>query len=886
MNVQFPVRQADGSQYTNADELCAALASESGGHYLLGAHGCWHGGIHISDASAPQCVQQEPVRCIADGEVVAYRLNQDYLTSTFAGTAETNTLQYSSSFCLVRHHYQSPANASEGPEQGQTNQLTFYSLYMHLTPYAAYAQPTEATVQQDLSPREQPGYWQGEVVATSHHRDYARFKPRGDTAERFGLITVGSVMRYHTSTVQPIKVDGTHQVVAECHLISGSRWDSGPDLESPFWTGIEDRFVSRQPVVPTEFDRVISCQVPIKAGDPVGYLGLYETPAGLAGGKDSQHQVHLEVFSCEANLDGYLKNPAGLTDGKQYLQIASGQQLYSKGGTEAAPTFLPQGRPTTQAFIIEQREASQHREANGKEWFGVTLHTGNRSLEGFVAKDEVQCLTAHDREKLGFKIIREENENADGLIDVEQMPEFFRQLHRDIDAKGKADGQVTTAELQAAQRDPALRQRWMKLIAYHPTEWQAKSHHPKWQSLKELLKESPEVLRHESERIDHLVFWDELTEATGVALPKQIYHFHPLEFIRSVQSPRQAYESLWREYQQRAEAIVAPGGNLIADPMARNRAINAAYAELWLSESGFQWAGLAAFASKQVGCGLLHAAESLDKMQAEYAASEHRASSARQGVVGLLSGSEELKQAKLREFEQRQQDYERAERDNPVPYGWTLGADVGVLSFAQSLFQLVYEMLAMGNTSLFLDVYPLHMFYKEQGLEELQAALPLRINIHEPDEHSVLWPVPQGTLEFGTAYKEILLAFEAIEAGNIADSVESLARHEQVNILQPVMYNHTYLKWLLRGNHASYVTNFPSGVAQAIELTLASQCRPVDDGRTIGFDSSAYANLADIDQRMAFVLKAAAQFDQLLQSDKRQQIEQSIRDIAAGGGVR
>ncbi len=65
---------------------------------------------------------------------------------------------------------------------------------------------------------------------------------------------------------------------------------------------------------------------------------------------------------------------------------------------------------------------------------------------------------------------------------------------------------------------------------------------------------------------------------------------------------------LWRTYQREAEEIVAPKGVLIADPVARNRAINAAYARLWLHDPRFQWAGLAAFASKQVGCGLLHAA--------------------------------------------------------------------------------------------------------------------------------------------------------------------------------------------------------------------------------------------------------------------------------------
>lgn len=99
------------------------------------------------------------------------------------------------------------------------------------------------------------------------------------------------------------------------------------------------------------------------------------------------------------------------------------------------------------------------------------------------------------------------------------------------------------------------------------------------------------------------------------------------------------------------------------------------------------------------------------------------------------------------------------------------------------------------------------------------------------------------------------------------------------------MYSDEQLVTLLRRNHFAYVTNFPSGAAAAVELTLASQCRPSEDGRTVGFSSDLLANLADIDQRMSFVLKAAAQFDVLLRRSDRQLIEQAILDIASGRGV-
>ncbi|MDY7551543.1 PAAR domain-containing protein [Pseudomonas sp. FG1] len=346
-----------------------------------------------------------------------------------------------------------------------------------------------------------------------------------------------------------------------------------------------------------------------------------------------------------------------------------------------------------------------------------------------------------------------------------------------------------------------------------------------------------------------------------------------------------ACERNWRFYQKQAEDVIAPGGKLIADPRLRNRLINSAYAQLWRLDNRFQWAGLAAFASKQVGCGLLHAAESIEKIQAEFEAAEQLRRSARKGVWGLFSAEERERQAKLREYERRLREYEQASRNNPVPdVDWRREGEP--LSSVQQLYQHVYEMMAMGNTTLFLDVFPLHAFYKERGLGLLETCLSSRQNIFEDGLQRVLWPVGQENLRFGLDHDYILQAFQAIDEGNIAESVKYLAWHEQQNILQPTMYTDQKLVALLRSNHLSYVTGIPSGVAQAIELTLASQCRSVDDGRTIEFSNNPIANLADIDQRMTFVLKAAAQFDKLLNSGERHRIEQALDDVAAGRGMR
>jgi hypothetical protein len=335
-------------------------------------------------------------------------------------------------------------------------------------------------------------------------------------------------------------------------------------------------------------------------------------------------------------------------------------------------------------------------------------------------------------------------------------------------------------------------------------------------------------------------------------------------------------EGIWGVFQREAEEIVAPGGVLIADPIERNRAINAAYARLWLHDNRFQWAGLAAFASKQVGCGLLHAANTNEVIQAELDAGRRMADSYARSNPGP-TGAYAPKHMDL----QAHHDYQNARDNNPVPL-----SGVGLGGLLQEQFQHVYDMMALGNTTLFLDIFPLHAFYKKRGLEELRTCLERRKNIYGHPKFPVLWPVGQDKLEFGRQQAQILEGFTEIEKGSIAQSVESFAVHEQRNILQPTIYEDQQLKLLLRGNHASYVTGFPSGLAQAIELTLASQCQPVEDGRTLEFSSDPIADLSDYEQRIAFVRRAAERFNEMLHDENRPLLEQSIRDIAEGSGVR
>ena len=82
------------------------------------------------------------------------------------------------------------------------------------------------------------------------------------------------------------------------------------------------------------------------------------------------------------------------------------------------------------------------------------------------------------------------------------------------------------------------------------------------------------------------------------------------------------------------------------------------------------------------------------------------------------------------------------------------------------------------------------------------------------------------------------------------------------------------------------VTNLSTGFEQPVQLTLANQCAPLQDGRSIGFSNNLSANLANLDERMPFVLRAARQFHNLLRSGDRHLIEQSIGEISNGSAIR
>jgi len=255
-----------------------------------------------------------------------------------------------------------------------------------------------------------------------------------------------------------------------------------------------------------------------------------------------------------------------------------------------------------------------------------------------------------------------------------------------------------------------------------------------------------------------------------------------------------ACEALWAAYQAEAMAIIDPAGG---DHRKRNHLINGAYANLYLRNRDFAWAGLAAYASKQVGCAMDHSLW-----------------------------------------------YKK----------WGPPGSAHIAAY-------MYDKLGEGNRSLFLDVYPLHRFYEEQGFDRMKKCAGERTP-----------PVPATVLD----------GFEALDryekTGDPADlkeHVRALAWHEQVNILQRDIYNDAWMRRILDLNEGNVddglgvdeLGDMPDWLGPAArtlgqkpaDVSFSDRC---DDpsATVIPFKKGERDNLYDIPERMDWIMVDIADY--------------------------
>ncbi len=335
MQIRFPITKEDGKEFQDIDELRTLLKEETTGSYLLGKSNSWHGGIHITDKTAPWCRKTRPIRAIADGEVVAYRITKKYEEANYGGASYTfnnkfrynagnhHKYKFSNNFCLIKHKYKevNPEDSSK------CNEFTFYSLYMHLAPMEYYPNTTRYKLNSNRDVRDRDG-GTNKMMAPKINLKKGTLFQKVKNSEAISATTPN---------------DTTPLLWHKIEILSGS--DSGKEK----WIAWTEEKVDGKDIIEAvackkpdwiDQDKIGSLHVPgepkaIKAGDTVGFLGLHETIRSIVGGTDGKHQVHLEVFSnsdndSDGNLLKVLNNDAEIKQGITYLKIPEKQPYYKK----------------------------------------------------------------------------------------------------------------------------------------------------------------------------------------------------------------------------------------------------------------------------------------------------------------------------------------------------------------------------------------------------------------------------------------------------------------------------------------------------------------------------------------------------------------------------
>lgn len=233
--------------------------------------------------------------------------------------------------------------------------------------------------------------------------------------------------------------------------------------------------------------------------------------------------------------------------------------------------------------------------------------------------------------------------------------------------------------------------------------------------------------------------------------PRRFYHqlfgnsdFNAKKWVKFSKSEDPVVQTRTLDYyQRRAEQLIAGAQSTIA----RNQAITGAYAALFFRDSDFFfWPGMAAYASRHVGLGIL-----ATELSTFYAASSHK--------DAFFTGKEKLKE--LATF-QAESDF------------------IEIIKMLSTLTheerQTLHRLLIAGNNAVYADLFPLFLAYLEGGYELIQS-FPIADDLKKG---FLFFDLSQWYKSQGQNDK----ALEAAWHGN-----QALLQYEQQVTLQKAVYN-------------------------------------------------------------------------------------------------
>jgi|GEM_PF-1187405 len=256
----------------DAQQLYAHNQNGHGGFFPIGCSRMYHGGIHIEG--------NHNVVAISDGNMIAYRYSKEYCSEERKG----KKYPYSNCFVLIRHEYTTP--------NGQP--IVFFSHYSHLRPWDNFTEEQKKRLP-------------------------APFSKSGFRITADGLRARSAPDKTKDNVISTVTLANGSEIVASP---INETWAKKEGEEVYFaYKGFTDPIKIQSDQL--RFDAVTTCEIPVKAGDLLGYTGMFLNPEA----PDDLHTVHVEVFAGDDTVD-FVNNKKHDGEKKPVVfQVASGATL-------------------------------------------------------------------------------------------------------------------------------------------------------------------------------------------------------------------------------------------------------------------------------------------------------------------------------------------------------------------------------------------------------------------------------------------------------------------------------------------------------------------------------------------------------------------------------
>lgn len=482
MLISYPILLDGSDDQTEDAKLAAALAMEllDEGTYPVGHEGRWHGGIHINAGS-------EPIRAIADAEVVCYRLAEKL--ENYPGQGDIDT-----SFILLRH----------STEVGENTPVVFYSLYMHLMNKSAL----DTSDLSQLPPFLRDAPASDAIVSPANQLIYRK--------EILGF----AGMVYDRSNIFHFEIFTTEE-----HL--GGFWRDS-DIDARY--GSSDIFGDSHFVVPP--NQSFTARHPSAAAAGVHRLDFTGAndlilPVGTQGTSGEPLHVTVRLRQGRYRATSYLLVSGAAQQLGEPVEIDSYEyELYRQASMlypdcpSAGYEWLRFGRVLGTDVTATQQN--------------VKLIRYNETAMGYVnlAQESIRVRSDADFPRWqGWEKIDEGQTHRaeDGIADVPSLLALLGE------AAGNQDQSLTPeefAEYLRSRSNERIREKLRHLVVKHPTEWTNTQLETRYSRLREdgAPLQSAESWNNFARHVSALSFWGD------TQLPTSVWHFHPLQFINHFRS--------------------------------------------------------------------------------------------------------------------------------------------------------------------------------------------------------------------------------------------------------------------------------------------------------------------------------------------------------------